>query len=182
MRYLKKPALLLILLCGYVMISYSRNFGYQNPILPGMNPDPSICRVGDDYYLVTSSFVQYPGLPVYHSKDLIHWDIIGYCCREENGFDVSRGSGLYAPTIRFNEKDSTFYVICTNVRNGGNFITCTRNPRGTWSRLNCSTNKSFELEIPQAKHRVLDLTKGKYEVKEKKMVISPRTTRVFFCE
>lgn len=143
MRCLKKPALLLILLCVCVVISYSRNFGYQNPILPGMNPDPSICRVGDDYYLVTSSFVQYPGLPVYHSKDLIHWDIIGYCCREENGFDVSRGSGLYAPTIRFNEKDSTFYVICTNVRNGGNFITYTRNPRGTWSRLNYLQHKDM---------------------------------------
>lgn len=114
---------------------FAADFGFSNPVLPGMNPDPSVCRAGDDYYLVTSSFVQYPGLPVYHSNDLIHWEMIGYCCREENGFDVSCGSGLYAPTIRYNEKDSTFYVICTNMRNGGNFITYTKNPRGIWSKM-----------------------------------------------
>ena len=113
----------------------SQDFGYDNPILPGMNPDPSICRVGDDYYLVTSSFIQYPGLPIYHSKDLIHWEMVGYCCREENGFDISKGSGLYAPTLRYDEVNKTFYVICTNMRNGGNFITYTQDPRGTWSKL-----------------------------------------------
>ncbi|WP_418458180.1 glycoside hydrolase family 43 protein [Bacteroides sp.] len=113
----------------------SQNFGYDNPVLSGMNPDPSVCRVGDDYYLVTSSFIQYPGLPIYHSKDLIHWEIIGYCCREENGFDVSKGSGLYAPTLRYDEVSKTFYVICTNMRNGGNFITHAQDPRGIWSNL-----------------------------------------------
>lgn len=113
----------------------SQDFGYDNPILPGMNPDPSICRVGDEYYLVTSSFIQYPGLPIYHSKDLVHWEMVGYCCREENGFDISKGSGLYAPTLRYDEASKTFYVICTNMRNGGNFITYTQNPRGIWSNL-----------------------------------------------
>ena len=47
---------------------------YHNPLLPGFYPDPSICRVGDDYYMVTSSFVYYPGLPIFHSKDLVHWE------------------------------------------------------------------------------------------------------------
>lgn len=122
----------------------AQNFGYSNPVLPGMNPDPSICRVGDDYYVITSSFVQYPGLPIYHSKDLIHWDMIGYCCREENGFDVSKGSGLYAPTIRYNDVDKTFYVICTNIRNGGNFITYTQNPRGKWSNLVWMKHKDLQ--------------------------------------
>lgn len=51
---------------------------YRNPILPGYHPDPSICRVGGDYYLVNSTFEWYPGLPVYHSKDLVNWELIGY--------------------------------------------------------------------------------------------------------
>ena len=51
--------------------------GYTNPILPGFNPDPGICRVGIDYYLVTSSFEFFPGVPIYHSQDLVHWEHIG---------------------------------------------------------------------------------------------------------
>jgi xylan 1,4-beta-xylosidase len=51
---------------------------FQNPILPGFNPDPSICRVGDDYYMVTSSFLWYPGIPIYHSKDLVNWGLFGH--------------------------------------------------------------------------------------------------------
>ena len=51
---------------------------YHNPLLPGFYPDPSICRVGDDYYMVTSSFVYYPGLPIFHSRDLVHWEQIGH--------------------------------------------------------------------------------------------------------
>lgn len=121
--------------CYINLLANSQTIGYDNPVLPGMNPDPSICKVNDDYYLVTSSFVQYPGLPIYHSKDLINWKMIGYCCNEDNGLDVSKGSGLYAPTIRYNEKDSTFYLICTNMRNGGNFIIHTKNPRDGWSDM-----------------------------------------------
>lgn len=135
--------LLCILLVGCTVSGGARDFGYANPVLPGMNPDPSICRAGSDYYVVTSSFIQYPGLPVYHSEDLVHWELVGYCCREENGFDVGKGSGLYAATIRYNEKDSTFYVICTNVRNGGNFITHTRDPRGEWSPLTYLRHKDM---------------------------------------
>ena len=52
---------------------------YQNPIISGFHPDPSICRVGDDFYLVNSTFEYFPGIPVYHSKDLIHWEQIGHC-------------------------------------------------------------------------------------------------------
>lgn len=51
---------------------------FKNPILTGMNPDPSICRVGDDFYMVTSTFEYFPGLPVYHSKDLVNWKLLGY--------------------------------------------------------------------------------------------------------
>ena len=54
----------------------TNNFGYSNPVIPGMAPDPSVCRVGDDYFLVNSSFIQNPALPIYHSNDLIHWELI----------------------------------------------------------------------------------------------------------
>ena len=53
--------------------------GYKNPVIPGFHPDPSICRVGEDFYLVTSSFQYFPGVPVFHSKDLINWKQIGHC-------------------------------------------------------------------------------------------------------
>ena len=51
----------------------------KNPIIPGFHPDPSICRVDKDYYLVTSSFEFLPGLPIFHSRDLIHWRQVGHC-------------------------------------------------------------------------------------------------------
>src|SRR5436190_13479834 len=89
---------------------------FKNPIITGMNPDPSICRVGDDYYLVTSTFEYFPGLPIYHSKDLVHWKLTGYALsRPDNnplmGAESSVG-GQYAATIRYH--DGTFYVIGTN--------------------------------------------------------------------
>lgn len=52
---------------------------YTNPVIPGFHPDPSICRAGDDYYLVTSTFEYYPGVPIFHSRDLVHWRQIGHC-------------------------------------------------------------------------------------------------------
>ena len=79
---MKFAAVWAMLWCG-VSWGHAQSFGYANSMLPGMNPDPSVCRAGEDYYLVASSFVQYPGLPVYHSRDLIHWELVGYCCREE---------------------------------------------------------------------------------------------------
>ena len=95
----------------------------KNPILSGFYPDPSICRVGEDYYLVTSSFVYAPGVPIFHSRDLAHWEQIGnildrpsqLCVENE---EISRG--IFAPTIRYHE--GTFYMITTNVSHGGNFI------------------------------------------------------------
>ena len=105
-----------------------------NPILAGFYPDPSICRVGNDYYLVNSSFAYYPGLPVFHSKDLVHWQQIGAAMdRPEqlilDGAGVSRG--LFAPTIRYN--DGVFYIMCTLIDKGGNFIITAKNPAGPWS-------------------------------------------------
>ncbi len=107
---------------------------YRNPILPGYHPDPSICRVGDDFYLVNSTFEFFPGVPVYHSRNLVNWERIGYCLtrKEQDVLDGCRASGgIYAPTIRYHE--GTFFMTTTNVSSGGNFIVHTRDPRGEWS-------------------------------------------------
>ena len=61
---------------------------YRNPILGGFHPDPSVCRVGEDYYLVTSSFEFFPGIPVYHSHDLIHWKLISYCLTRKSQLNL----------------------------------------------------------------------------------------------
>jgi alpha-N-arabinofuranosidase len=108
--------------------------GYTNPILPGFNPDPSVCRVGEDYYLVTSSFEFFPGVPIYHSRDLVHWEHIGYCLTRESQLPL-RGcrssGGIYAPSIRHHI--GTFYMTTTNTTGGGNFLVSATNPAGPWS-------------------------------------------------
>ena len=106
----------------------------KNPILPGFYPDPSICAVGDDYYIVNSSFAYFPGLPVLHSRDLAHWEQIGNVLTKASQLPLKEAGvsrGLFAPTIRYNK--GTFYVICTNVSAGGNFIVTATDPAGEWS-------------------------------------------------
>ena len=88
----------------------------NNPILPGFRPDPSICRVGDDYYLVTSSFAYFPGVPVYHSKDLANWEQIGHVLTRESQLHLENAGhsrGIYAPTLRYFQ--GRYYMITTNV-------------------------------------------------------------------
>lgn len=106
----------------------------KNPIMPGFYPDPSICAVDGDYYLVCSSFSYFPGLPILHSRDLAHWEQIGSVLDRESQLPLENSghsAGLFAPTIRY--YDGTFYVICTNVSHGGNFIVTAQNPEGPWS-------------------------------------------------
>jgi len=110
---------------------------FRNPVLPGFHPDPSICRVGEDYYLVTSTFEYFPGLPVHHSRDLVHWRPIGHVLDRPSQLDldgVRPSGGLYAPTIRHH--DGTFFVVCTLVggrRRSGNFLVTATDPAGPWS-------------------------------------------------
>lgn len=112
---------------------------FNNPILSGFYPDPSICRVGEDYYLVTSSFVYYPGLPIFHSKDLIHWEQIGHGIHRPAQLDYKNcetSLGLWAPSIRYH--NGTFYIINTFVSEGrearrDNYILTAENPAGPWS-------------------------------------------------
>lgn len=106
----------------------------QNPVLGGFYPDPSICRVGTDYYLVNSSFAYAPGVPVFHSRDLAHWEQIGNVLERDSqlrldGQEISRG--IFAPTIRYHE--GVYYVITTNVSYGGTFVVTATDPAGPWS-------------------------------------------------
>ena len=113
---------------------------FTNPLLSGFYPDPSICRVGEDYYLVTSSFAYFPGLPIFHSKDLVHWEQIGHAIHSVEQLDYKNcetSLGLWAPTIRFHH--GTFYIINTFVSEGrearrDNFVVTAKNPRGPWSQ------------------------------------------------
>lgn len=106
----------------------------DNPILGGFYPDPSICRVGEDFYLVNSSFAYAPGIPIFHSRDLAHWEQIGNILVRDTQLrldhqEISRG--IFAPTIRYHE--GVFYVITTNVSYGGTFIVTATDPAGAWS-------------------------------------------------
>lgn len=107
---------------------------YRNPVIPGFHPDPSVCRVGADYYLVTSSFEWFPGVPVFHSRDLVNWRPIGHVLDRPSqlGLDGVRPSGgVYAPTIRHH--DGVFHVVTTVVDGPGNILVTATDPAGPWS-------------------------------------------------
>ena len=135
----KKTNRLLIILLWFVVGICPAQSEYNNPIIPGFNPDPSICRVGEDYYLVTSSFEYFPGVPIYHSRDLINWKMIGHVLNRPSQLDldsVNCSGGIYAPTIRYN--NDTFYMITTLVGQTKNpkqrnFIVTAKDPKGPWS-------------------------------------------------
>jgi beta-xylosidase len=106
-----------------------------NPVLPGFHPDPSICRVGADYYLVCSSFEYFPGVPVFHSRDLVHWEQIGNALDRPSQLnllpDASSSGGIYAPTLRHH--NGRFWLTTTNVHEGGNLLFTADDPAGPWS-------------------------------------------------
>lgn len=110
---------------------------FYNPILQGCYPDPSICRKGDDYYLVCSTFAIFPGVPIFHSKDLVNWTQIGHVLdrtSQLNVYDSGISAGVYAPTIRYNPYNDTFYMITTQFSGGfGNIIVKTKDPLKGWS-------------------------------------------------
>ena len=129
---MKKLNLFIFFLHFCSFCSYAQ--GYKNPVIPGFHPDPSVCRVGDDYYLVTSSFEFFPGVPLFHSKDLVNWEQIGHCLTRPSQLPLEKSGvsgGIYAPTIRYD--NGTFYMITTNVSDKGNFIVHTKDIRGEWS-------------------------------------------------
>lgn len=104
------------------------------PVIPGFHPDPSVCRVGDDYYLACSSFEYAPGVPLFHSRDLVHWTQIGNVLDRPGQLhlplDTPASGGVYAPTLRHH--DGRFWLIVTNVAVGNLLFTAT-DPAGPWS-------------------------------------------------
>jgi xylan 1,4-beta-xylosidase len=122
------------LFLSFICNSFSQSF--TNPILAGFYPDPSICRAGNDYYIVNSSFAYYPGLPIFHSTDLVNWQQIGAALNRPEQLNLDSAGvsrGLFAPAITYHK--GTFYIVCTLVDKGGNFVITSTNPKGPWSNL-----------------------------------------------
>lgn len=110
---------------------------FYNPILQGCYPDPAITRKGDDYFLVCSSFAMFPGVPIFHSKDLVNWKQIGHVLDRTSQLkvhDTGISAGVYAPAIKYNPNNDTFYMITTQFAGGfGNIIVKTKDPFKGWS-------------------------------------------------
>ncbi len=109
---------------------------FYNPILSGFFPDPSICRKGDDYYLVNSTFSFFPGIPVFHSTDLVNWKQIGHILDRPEQFvntDQPVSYGIFAPAIEYNSYNDLFYLTTTYVGSKGNFVVTAKDPAGPWS-------------------------------------------------
>lgn len=110
---------------------------FYSPILQGCYPDPSITRKGDDYYLVCSSFAFFPGVPIFHSKDLVNWTQIGHVLDRTSQLkvhDTPMSAGVYAPDIKYNPHNDTFYMITTQFAGGfGNMVVKTKDPLKGWS-------------------------------------------------
>jgi len=109
---------------------------FYTPILQGCYPDPAITKKGDDYYMVCSSFAMFPGVPIFHSKDLVNWTDLGGVLNnvsEFNPHDTGISAGVYAPGITYNPHNDTFYIIVTAFSGGlGNIIVKTKDPMKGW--------------------------------------------------
>ncbi|ANQ50869.1 glycoside hydrolase family 43 protein [Flammeovirga sp. MY04] len=124
----------------------------QNPILKGFNPDPSIVRVGDDYFIATSTFEWYPGVQIHHSKDLKHWKLIGHPLKRLSQLDlrgVPDSCGVWAPCLSYHE--GTFYLVYSNVKNFDgpwkdtpNYLVTTDDIFGEWSEPTYLSSCGFD--------------------------------------
>jgi alpha-N-arabinofuranosidase len=111
---------------------------FYNPVIQGFYPDPAIVRKGGDYYLVVSSFAFYPGVPIFHSTDLVNWRQVGHVLDRPEQLPLRAGvgssQGIFAPSIAYNPHNDTFYMITTNTSDPlGNFFVKTQDPAGDWS-------------------------------------------------
>ncbi|MDY0288229.1 MAG: glycoside hydrolase family 43 protein [Sphaerochaeta sp.] len=107
---------------------------YTNPVIPGFYPDPSVCRKGNDFYLACSSFEYFPGVPIFHSTDLVNWKQIGNALTRKSQLDldhVRSSRGIFAPSLRYHA--GLFYMITTDFQGSGHFFVTTEDPAGPWS-------------------------------------------------
>lgn len=131
LKYLTTMIIFISLIIG---CSEEKPKQFTNPILAGFYPDPSLEKVGENFYLVNSTFAYFPGIPIFHSKDLVNWELIGHVLDRPEQLDIEGmgiSRGLFAPTINY--KNGIFYVMCTIVDGGGNFIVTAKNPEGPYS-------------------------------------------------
>ena len=129
----------------------------RNPILPGFNPDPCICRKGDDYYMAVSSFEWFPGIPVYHSKDLKNWELLTHVLTNDTAVDLKKlpsAKGIWAPCLTYCEKEDLFYVVygVMNSMNAryfdvDNFVITSKNIAGPWSEPVYIHSSGFDASI-----------------------------------
>ena len=108
---------------------------FINPVVAGFHPDPSVCRVGPDYYLACSSFEYFPGVPIFHSRDLVHWEQVGNALERPGQLSlpasVPSSGGVYSPTLRHH--GGRFWLITTDVSGGGTVLFTAADPAGPWS-------------------------------------------------
>lgn len=129
----------------------------RNPILPGFNPDPCICRKGDDYYMAVSSFEWFPGIPVYHSKDLKNWELLTHVLTNDTSVDLKKlpsAKGIWTPCLTYCEKEDLFYVVygVMNSMNAryfdvDNFVITSKNIEGPWSEPVYIHSSGFDASI-----------------------------------
>jgi xylan 1,4-beta-xylosidase len=129
----------------------------HNPIIPGFNPDPAIIRAGDDYYLAASSFEWFPGIPIYHSRDLVHWKLADYALKTKRHIDLTclpPSKGVWAPCLTYCETDKQFYVLYSNVYNSNrlqfdvdNFLIQADNIHGPWSEPVYINSSGFDASL-----------------------------------
>ena len=129
----------------------------QNPILPGFNPDPCICRKGDDYYIAVSSFEWFPGLPVYHSRDLKHWELYTHILTDDEKVDLKKlpcSKGIWAPCLTYDETEDLFYVVygVMNSMNAryfdvNNYLITSKDITGPWSEPVYLHSAGFDASI-----------------------------------
>ena len=129
----------------------------KNPIFPGFNPDPCICKAGDDYYIIVSSFEWMPGLPIYHSKDLKNWELYTHVIRSEKQADLRKlpsAKGIWAPCLTYCEEEKLFYVVygVMNSMNAryfdvDNYLITASDIKGPWSEPIYLHSAGFDASI-----------------------------------
>ncbi|MFR7396414.1 MAG: family 43 glycosylhydrolase [Blautia wexlerae] len=148
-----------------------------NPILPGsFNPDPCICRKGDDYYLAVSTFEWFPGIPVYHSRDLKNWELYTHVLTDDEKVDLKKlpsAKGVWAPCLTYCEQEDMFYVVygVMNSMNAryfdvDNFMICAKDIKGPWSEPVYLHSSGFDASLCstiQTERNILYLWNGRQE-------------------
>lgn len=126
-----------------------------NPVIRGFNPDPTILRVGDDYYVATSTFEWYPGIRIHHSRDLVNWQVLGHALDASNGLDlrgIPDSGGVWAPSLTF--ADGVFWMAYSVVRTMDgdnkdleNFLVTASEPSGPWSKPISLGSRGFDFSF-----------------------------------